>query len=329
MKRDMPFVGIDLGATSLLAVVADARGQVLGTAEADTPHDGSDPGPVVAEVARIVQKAARKADVKVSKLKALGIGAPGSVDLETGFIAKATNLDWLDVPLARHLEDALDLPSFVANDVQVAIMGEHAYGAAQGARNAVGIWVGTGIGGGMILGGELYRGSHGAAGEIGHMAVIPDGPRCGCGQQGCVEAVASRSAIAREIEAAIAGRKKTLVPQIMREKNKDRITASVLLAAATAGDKLVLELLERSRLYLSILVKNLLNVVDPEVVVIGGGMVEKFGESMVAPIRQLALAQAMLRPGEPPRIVASQLGDHAGALGATVWARMRMDGGLR
>ncbi len=329
MKRDVPIVGIDLGATSLLAVIADARGQVLATAEADTPHDGPDPGPVVAEVARIVQKAARKADVKVSKLKALGIGAPGSVDLETGFIAKATNLDWLDVPLARHLEDALDLPSFVANDVQVAVMGEHAFGAARGARNAVAIWVGTGIGGGMILGGELYRGSHGAAGEIGHMAVVPDGPRCGCGQNGCVEAVASRSAIARDIEAAISARRKTLVPQIMRDKNKDRITASVLLAAASGGDKVVLELLERSRHYLAILVGNLLNVVDPEVVVLGGGMVEKFGDAMVAPIRQAALARAMPRPGQPPRIVASELGDHAGALGATVWARMRLDGFAR
>lgn len=328
MKHDTPFVGIDLGGTSLLAVVADATGKVLGTAEADTPHEGADPAPVVAEIAKVVHKAAKKADVKVAKLRALGLGAPGSVDLETGFIAKATNLQWLDVPLARQLEDALDMPSYIANDVQVAVMGEHAYGAARGARSAVAIWVGTGIGGGILLDGQLFRGAHGAAGEIGHMLVLPGGPVCGCGKSGCVEALASRTAIAREVEAAIAARKKSIVPKIMAEKNKDKITSSVLFAAARAGDKVTLTALENAQKYLAILVGNLLNVIDPQVVVVGGGVVEKFGDEFVAPIRQGALAMALARPGEPSRIVASELGDLAGALGATVWARMRVDGGF-
>ncbi len=323
MKKHL-VAGVDLGGTSLSAIVADAGGKVLGEADAETPPGNSDPGPVIREVGRTVRKAAKAAGLDIGDLAALGIGAPGSLDPETGFVARAVNLGWQDVPLTRLLQDETGLPAFAAGDVQSAIIGEHTFGAAKGARSAVGVWIGTGLGGGLIIDGELYRGHCGAAGEIGHMVVAENGPPCGCGRQGCAEALASRTAIERDLRAAIAAGRKSVVLEIMADRKKERITSGIIKRALAAGDALTAEILAAAQQHLGVFVANLINVLDPQVVVIGGGLVEKLGDSFVAPIRTRAHAEAFRRPGGNPAVVASGLGDHAGALGASEIARRRL-----
>lgn len=323
MRTDL-VAGVDLGGTSLMAVVADAEGHVLGDAEADTPQSPGDPRPVIREIIKTVAKAARKADIAPEELLALGVGVPGTTDPETGFVAKAVNLHWIDVPLGKLLLAETGLPSFIAGDVQVAITGEHTYGAAKGARSAVGVWIGTGLGGGLVIDGELYRGHCGAAGEIGHMVILEGGPPCGCGRNGCAEALCSRTAIERDIRAAIDAGRKSAVLEIMAARKKDRLTSGVLKKALEAGDEVVNEVLARTQMHLGVFVANLINVMDPEVVVIGGGLIEKLGDKFVAPIRARAQAEVMRRPGGvPSKVVASALGDHAGPLGASVIARRR------
>ncbi|MBM3268978.1 MAG: ROK family protein [Candidatus Sericytochromatia bacterium] len=324
MKKQL-VAGVDLGGTSLSAVVADPSGNVLGLAEADTPPPNADPGPVIREIARIVREAAGAAGVDMGDLLALGVGAPGTLDPDTGFMAKAVNLGWLDVPFTRLLQDETGLPSFAAGDVQSAIMGEHTFGAAKGAASAIGVWIGTGLGGGIILGGELYRGHSGAAGEIGHMVVAPGGPECGCGRKGCIEAFASRTAIERDLRAAIAAGRKSVVLEIMEKRGKTRITSGILKRALAADDALTMEVLARAQDHLGTFVANLINVLDPEVVVVGGGLVEKLGDNFVAPIRAKAQAECFRRPAGPPRVLPSALGDDAGSLGASEIARRRLN----
>jgi glucokinase len=325
MKKKQLVAGVDLGGTSMSAVVADPAGKILGMAEADTPRDGGgDPSPIVREIGKTVREAAQAAGADVGDLSALGIGAPGTLDPETGFLSKAPNLGWIDVPLTRLLKDETGLPSFAAGDVQSAIMGEHTFGAAKGAASAVGVWIGTGLGGGVIIGGELYRGACGAAGEIGHMVIVENGPQCGCGRKGCVESLVSRTAIERDLRAAIAKGRKSVVLDIMAAKGRERITSGILRKALKAEDRLTREVLGRAQEHLGVFVANLINIFDPEVVVIGGGIVEKLGDDFVAPIRELAQAEAMPRQGGPTKVVPSALGDDAGTLGASEIARRRL-----
>jgi glucokinase len=317
--------GVDLGGTSMMVVVADEDGRVLGECDAATPVKPDDPRPIIQEIGRCLRQAAEGAGVAVDQLAALGIGVPGSVDTETGLIGKAVNLGWKDVNASALLKAETGLATYAAGDVQVAITGEHTFGAAKNAQTTVGIWIGTGLGGGIVVGGQLYRGFSGAAGEIGHMVIVENGLKCGCGRYGCAETLISRSAIAREIEAGIKAGRPSKVPEIMAKRNKERLTAGTIKRALDAGDDLVQDVIERAQTHLTVFVANLVNILDPEVVVIGGGLVEKLGDKFVKPVREGANAQIMPRPGgTPTRVVASALGDYAGALGATVVARRRL-----
>src|SRR5512140_3729713 len=265
------YAGIDLGGTSMIAVIANNRGKVLGSSTAPTPRDLA-PEDLIEFIADQVDLAAEDAKIKRKQIDGIGIGAPGAVDPRLGVVAKAPNLGWVDVPLGPLLGEKLQNKVTVGNDVQVAILGEHAFGAAKGASRAVGIWVGTGIGGGLIINGELDRGFRGAAGELGHTFVADDGPVCSCGRNGCVEALASRSAMERDVLAAVDGGRESAVPMIMKERGKTRMTSSVIARALKADDPLMIEVLSRAQHYLGLLAGNIVNTIDPEVIVIGGGV---------------------------------------------------------
>jgi glucokinase len=204
-------------------------------------------------------------------------------------------------------------------------VGEHVLGAGRGSKDLVGIFVGTGIGGGIILGGQLYEGFRGAAAEIGHMVIEKDGPLCGCGKRGCVEALASRTAMERQVRAAVRAGAKTVIMTIMKERGRTRMTSSVIARALRKRDPLMRRVLSGAESYLGILVANLVNVLDPECVVIGGGIAERLGEAFVGPIRKTAYRYFMRQDGrERIRIVPGVLGDNAGALGAAALARKRI-----
>lgn len=315
------YAGVDLGGTSMIAVVADRKGKILGSSDCATDRSLK-PAQLIDTIASQILTAAKEAGVKPSKIEAAGVGAPGAVDPERGVVVRAPNLGWSNVALSNQLGRRIGTDVVLGNDVQVAILGEHAFGVAKGYDRVVGIWVGTGIGGGLIIDGELSRGARGAAGEIGHMVINEDGPECGCGRRGCVEALASRTAMERDVRAASTSGKESAALSIMREKNKPRMTSSVLKKALEANDPIVKDVVSRAQHYLGLLAGNLVNVLDPQMVVFGGGVAQRLKEDFVAPIREVARAR-FLRPDPKGivRIESATLGDYSGALGACALAR--------
>lgn len=314
------FAGVDLGGTSMSAVIANNRGKVLG--ESDTATDKSSWRVTVDQVIEQIERAAKDAGIKPSKLEAIGVGAPGAADPKTGVVHRAPNLGWKDVPLGELLSEHFGVPIAIGNDVQVAIMGEHAFGAAEGHSRAVGIWVGTGVGGGLIVDGELDRGHRGAAGEIGHMVLDENGPECPCGRKGCAEAYSSRTSMERDVKALISAGKKSVIPALMKEKKKTRMTSSVMERALEANDAVMKQVLARAQHHLGLLAGNIVNLYDPEVIVIGGGVAARLGEAFVAPIRETARTR-FLKPDPKGKVTITHatLGDYSGALGATVLAK--------
>jgi len=313
--------GVDLGGTSMMAVIANRKGKVLGKSGCAT-NPGAAPEATIELIGDQIRRACRKAGIKPSKLTAIGVGAPGAIDGDV--VVRAPNLGWNDVPLGTILRKRFGVPVALGNDVQVAILGEHQFGAAKKAKRAVGIWVGTGIGGGLIDDGKLETGARGAAGEIGHMAIAEYGPLCSCGRKGCAEAFASRTSMERDVRAAAADGRETAVLRIMEERNKDRTTSSVSERALAADDAVMKEVLARAQHVLGLLTGNIVNFYDPEVVVIGGGIAERLEETFVAPIREVARGR-FLRPdpNNEVRITHAKLGDYSGALGASAMARKK------
>ncbi|MDQ6801159.1 MAG: ROK family protein [Acidobacteriota bacterium] len=306
------YAGVDLGGTSFIAVVADGKGRVLGSSDCVTIPNAK-PDDTIDSIAHHIREAAKDASVKMSKIDGIGIGAAGAVDPKRGIVVRAPNLGWNNVPLASALRKRLGPDVTLGNDVQVAIIGEHSYGAAKGTKRAVGVWIGTGIGGGLIVDGEIDRGFRGAAGEIGHMLIKEDGPTCSCGRRGCVEALASRSAMERDVRAA----RSSAVLKIMKERGKDRMTSSVIERALDEGDPVMEQVLARAQHYLGLLTGNIVNMFDPEIVVIGGGIAQRLKKKFVAPIAEIARTR-FLRPDPKKeiRIEHATLGDYSGALGA-------------
>jgi glucokinase len=318
------YVGVDLGGTSLRVLVADAENKVLATRKVRTLQSGG-PSRLIQRIAGVVEAALQDAGVRRASVRAVSVGAPGPIDRSRGIVEEAPNLGWRRVPLRSELRQLLRVPVFVDNDVNVGLVGEHALGAGRGAKNVVGIFVGTGIGGALILDGQLYEGSRGGAGEIGHTVIAVGGPLCGCGRRGCAEALASRTAMERDVRAAIKTGRKSHVLKIMKKKNKERMTSSIIAAALKKNDPVMREVMERAQFHLGILASNAVNLLDPECIVVGGGIAARLKESYVGPIRETAY-EYFLRPSDRDRvrIMPGRLGDDAGALGAIVLARQRL-----
>src|SRR2546423_1483595 len=313
-------VGVDLGGTKILAGVFSNSLECIGTTKLSTKAQrGLDA--VVERISRCVQDAADEADLSLKQVAAVGIGAPGAVEFETGTVIFAPNLDgWKDVPLKKELEKALGVPVFVENDGNVAVLGVHVTELKGKPRNVIGIFVGTGIGGGLIINGELYSGFCHTAGEIGHMVLEVDGPKCGCGNKGCFEALASRTAIFQQIKAGIKDGEKTMLNDMLGDSLED-LRSGDLRKAIRKGDKFVTKVIEQAAEYIGIGVSNLINVLGPEVVVLGGGVMEALADEMMSVVVKTAKEHAMPGTMKGVEIVASKLGDNAGITGAAVLAK--------
>lgn len=311
-------VGIDLGGTKILAAVVGAEGQILAEAKQKTrPKEG--PDAVIERIVYAAQKAADRAGLDWHEMRGVGIGAPGPIDPTTGTVYNPPNLPgWEEVALGPRLSEALGVPVSLENDVNLGTLGEYAQGAGRGTRDMVGIFVGTGVGGGLILDGRLRSGYRHAAGELGHMVLMAGGPVCGCGRRGCLEALASRTAIERDLQLGIEAGRESLIPQLTRGGEK-RLTSGVLAKAYRRGDPLVTEVLGRAQWYLGLHTAAVVNLIDPEMVVFGGGMVEALDEEFLAPIRVTARQYFIQRmDADKVKLVAAELGDHAVAIGAAV-----------
>jgi glucokinase len=321
-------VGVDLGGTKILAAVVDGNGKIVGESKMPTlPASSADE--LVHRMSDTVRQAVKTAGVSGKMVLAVGVGAPAPVDPKTGFVFHAPNIPMIrDFPLGERLSKVLGMPVFVDNDVNVGTVGEHALGAGRGTKDMVGIFVGTGVGGGVIVDGRLRSGFRNSAGEVGHMVVgykgQSDEPICGCGRPGCLEAYASRTAIERDIRSAIVGGRETVVADLLRKDGRGRITSGVLAKALEQGDAVVTEVMEQVTTYLSVHVASIVNFFDPEMVVFGGGVTEALGEQLLAPIRRDAPKWYIKKvDADAVCIVSAQLGDYAGVLGAATIARQR------
>jgi len=313
-------VGVDLGGTKILSGLFDNSLECIGTAKLSTKAQRGVES-VIERIDRCVRDAVDEADLSMKQVAGLGIGAPGAVDFKSGTVIFAPNMEgWKDVPLKKELEKHLGVPVFVENDANIAVLGVQVAELKSKPQDVVGIFVGTGIGGGLIVHGELYSGFNHTAGEIGHMVVDVNGPKCGCGNKGCFEAVASRTAIFQRIKAGIKDGEKTLLTEMLGDGLED-LRSGDLRKAIRRGDKFVSKVVEQAAEYIGIGVANLVNVLGPEVVVLGGGVIEALSDEMMSVITKTAKEHAMPGTIKGVEIVASKLGDSAGITGAAVLAR--------
>lgn len=319
-------IGVDMGGTKILSAVIDAEGNILGTAKMPTKA-GRGAVEVIDRIADCIRKVVDKSGVAAESIQAVGIGAPGPLDPATGVVIFAPNLGWRDVPLKAELETRVDFPTFVDNDVNVGTLGEHVFGAGKGVQNVVGIFVGTGIGGGIILQGELFHGASKTAGEIGHIIVKAGGPRCGCGTRGCLEAIASRTAMTKQFQKAILKRGKKSVISELTDGDLGAIRSGVLAKAIRLNDALTLKVFKKVTKYLGIGIGSIVNFLNPEMIVLGGGVVEALDDTFLDGIRAAAEKYSLPNTLDGVQIVRAELGDNSAILGAAALARQRFGTG--
>lgn len=314
------YVGVDLGGTKILALVVTATGEVLARFKRSTEPGGP---PLADQIAEAVDGALAAAALTADDLTAIGVAVPGVVDSETGYMMIVPNLEIDDPAMVETLRERYDLPVSMGNDVNLGTLAECWLGAGRGADDAVGIFVGTGIGGGVVIDGRMRTGAEDMAGEIGHLVLQVDGPECGCGNLGCFEALASRTAIERDIRAGLeAGRRSS----ILEHSGDGRIRSGALESALAEGDELVTEVMARAAHYLAQGVLTIRHLLDPELIIFGGGVIEACGEFLMPLIERDVRADHMKGSRECLRLVVSQLEDDAVALGAAAWARAEISG---
>lgn len=305
-------VGIDLGGTNIVVgTIAEDGSELVGlVSEPTLPEQGGD-----AVIGRIVKLArASIAAARDKEIAGVGIGSPGPLDTKTGVVILTPNLGWVNMPLRDRVADALKLPTVLDNDANCAIYGEWWRGAAQGVTHVIGLTIGTGIGGGIVLGGEIYHGASDVAGEIGHMTIEANGRLCKCGNQGCLEAYASGPAIAARAVEGIEAGAKTALPQYVAG-DLSRVTAQVVYEAANDGDAFALDVVHETAKLLGAGVASLVNIFNPNVVVICGGVTQA-GEKLFGPLTSEVHRRAFKPAWEVCRILPGTLTGTAGVYGA-------------
>jgi glucokinase len=321
-KRTFPknlLVGVDLGGTKILSAVFDERMRILAREKKSTRAEVGPDG-VVGRIAECVKESLAAAAVPHSAVKAVGVGVPGLVNADEGMVQIAPNLHWHKFPLAKKLKQKLGIPVTLVNDVQAGTMAVQQAGAGKKLNNFVCMFIGTGIGGGLVINGQLYRGAGGMAGEIGHMVVVAEGgPKCGCGNRGCLEAVASRTAVVRRVVAEIEDGRKSVALDLCDGDTK-RIRSRILAEAYREGDDLVREVVNDACHYIGIGAANLINVLNPQAVILGGGLIEALGPRMLPRVEKAARSHVISPTDDRVRILDSGLGDDAGIIGAAIAA---------
>jgi glucokinase len=312
-------IGIDLGGTKVVAGVVTADNRIVGRAKRATPaKEGA--RAIVLAIIECVEEALATAGMARGSIAAAGMGAPGPLDAPAGVILFSANLNVKNFPIGPEVASFLDRPVVVRNDVRVAGYAEFRLGAGRGYQDIVVVFVGTGIGGCLIHRGEIVKGLTGNAGEIGHMIIKAGGPRCGCGARGCMEALASKTAIARRVEKAVRKSTPTVLGEKMARK-AGRLKSRDLADAFSANDAVALKEIQRAAHFLGVGLGNLINVFGPEIVIVGGGVVEAIGDAYVHMVGTAARAHVLTDPGGKVRIERASLGDDAGVLGAALLAR--------
>jgi glucokinase len=320
-ERRQVCVGVDLGGTKIQAAALKGN-RVLGTARLQTPQSGVLED-VIGAIAESVEGSLQEAGVGQADLQAVGVGTPGEVDVPRGTVSRAANVPGFDgeVPLGSLVSASLDggVPVRVDNDVRVGVLGEFRAGAGRPFRNLLGIWLGTGVGGGLVLGGKVHDG-RGGAGEIGHLVVKPGGRQCSCGRRGCLEAYAGRACMEQRARDKHARGSRTRLFEIMREESKERLTSGVYARALKEKDKLAEELIADAAWALGIAMASAQNLLDVEAIVVGGGLGDRLGRRFLDRAAE-RMRRHLLNSADPPAALATELGDLSGAVGAALLAK--------
>lgn len=309
-------VGVDLGGTTLVAGLVTKEGEVVHKHQRLT---GAERGPefVLGNLAKAIEMVMEERRLSQSEVMGVGIGVPGHILSQEGVCLFSPNfVGWRNVKVTDPLEERLRLKVVIMNDVNTAALGEWWFGAGKGAESVVMLTLGTGIGGGIIVNGDIVLGHTEAAGEVGHQTILPEGPICGCGNHGCIEAIAARDAIISRALLKLQQGRKSILPQMVKGDLK-RLDPKIVEEAARMGDEVAREVYEETGYYLGIALSNLALVFDPEVIIIGGA-IAKAGELIFDPVRRTVATRCQMTEFDPQRIVPAALGEYSGVIGGAV-----------
>ncbi len=315
------YVGIDLGGTNIVAGVVDEKYNII--AKASTKTNCPRPEKEIAEdMAKMAVEAVKNADLTLDDIEWIGIGTPGIANSSTGVIEYSNNLGFKDTPMVKYITEFIgrkDTPVFIENDANAAAYGEYVAGAAKGAKNAVCITLGTGVGGGIIIDGKIYAGSNFAGAEIGHTVIEVDGAQCSCGRKGCFEAYSSATGLIRMSKEAMEQFPESIMNKMAAEKGK--VTARTSFDAMRAGDKAAKDVVDKYIKYLAAGITNTINIFQPDVLCIGGGVCNE-GDPLLLPVKELVKKEVYTRNSPKNcEIVIAKLGNDAGIIGAAFLGR--------
>ena len=317
--RSLPVLAVDIGGTKILAALVATEGTVLAR-EWCLTEAAQGPRSVTARVLMAIDRLLVAAGLQPERLHSISLAAAGGIDSARGVVTLSPSLPgWSDIPLRDIVAERFGVKALLINDASAAAVGEHHFGAGGGASSLVYITVSTGIGGGIILEDRLYTGPSGSAGEIGHMVIDANGRECNCGNVGCLEAMASGTAVARDARQRLEGGARSSLIELAGGEPAN-ITAEMVGLAAKRGDAVALDVVRRAGGYLGVGLANLVNILKPEVIIVGGGL-SKMGGLLLDPARQVVQERAFRLPAQAVRIVTAQLGDDAGIIGAAALAR--------
>lgn len=309
-------VGIDLGGTKIKGIVVDMKGNII--SESTVPTNAADGEEAVFDrILFVIDNVINKSKKSIKEINAIGIGSPGPLDPKKGILYKTVNLPFTYFELVKPIREKYGIPAFLDNDANVAAIGEYMFGAGRGTKNIVYVTVSTGVGGGAIINGAIYRGNTGNALEIGHVTLKEDGPLCNCGNYGCLEALASGTGIARHARRALEQGKESSLNKY------ENITSYEVFKEAEDGDKVAKEILDYCLNYLGIGIANLIHTFDPEMIIIGGG-VTKAGHIVFDKIQEVVNKRCMKVMAEACKIVPAELAGDSGAMGAAALAIMEL-----
>lgn len=315
---EKPVLVVDIGGTKMSMAILSRDGEVY-TGITIPTEAAEGPQAVIDRLLGAIDGLVGGSGIQLRDLAAIGLAVAGVIDIKDGLVTTSPNLPaWRDVPLRSIVAASYKLPVFLLNDADAAVLGEHRFGAGRGLNNVVLLTVGTGIGGGIILNGELYLGSRASAAEIGHMVIDLNGPRCACGNNGCLEALASGTAVAREARGRLMRGALSSLAE-MSGGQPGNVTAELVHRAAQQGDVLANEVIAQAAFYLGIGVVNVVNIFNPEAVIIGGSL-SNMGDLLLQPVREIVSERAMPALARSVRILPAQLGNTAGLFGAAAYA---------
>lgn len=320
-----PVLAIDLGGTKIAAGLVSGDGELISQGYCLALADEG-PEAVIKRLLSVAHQSLEQAGLKASTIEGVTVAAAGALDTKKGLVTASPNLPgWRNVPLQAIITEKLGVKTYLINDASAAALGEHRLGAGKGVDNLIYLTVSTGIGGGIIIGGQLYTGADGCAGEIGHMTIDINGPRCNCGNIGCLETLASGTAITKEAISRLGqGEKSSLVT--LAQGKLGNITAKMIAQAARKGDSLARDVIARAARYLGIGMVNLVNIFNPERIIVGGG-VARMGNLLLDPARKVVEERAFLLPAHTVRIVPAKLGGNSAIIGAAFFVFQQAEEG--